>query len=272
MSETYPIVIVRGGGDIATGVAVRLHRAGFAVVVTDVAMPLAVRRLVAFAEAIYEGETLVEEIKACRVNDGGAVKRALSERVVPVIVDPTAEIRHTLPPLALIDGRMVKRPSDLLLDAAPMIIGLGPGFTAGKDCHAVVETNRGHHMGRVFWEGSAQDDTGIPEKVAGHDVDRVLRAPTSGRFEGLQPLASIMAKGTAVGKVGGMPVHAPFTGALRGLLHSGLHVEVGAKVGDLDPRCDPTYCYQISDKSLAVGGGVLEALLSQPQIRARLEA
>ncbi len=272
MSEVHPIVVVRGGGDVATGVAVRLHRAGFAVVVTEVAMPLAVRRLVAFAEAIYAGETLVEEIKARRVDDIGAAKRALSNKVVPVVVDPSAEIRHAFPLLALIDGRMVKLPSDLPLDAAPIIIGMGPGFTAGVDCHAVVETNRGHYMGRVFWEGSAQDDTGVPEKVAGHDVDRVLRAPASGRFEGMKPLASVVAKGTAVGKVGGMPVHAPFTGALRGLLHSGLHVEEGAKVGDLDPRCDPTYCYQISDKSLAVGGGVLEALLSQPQIRASLGA
>jgi xanthine dehydrogenase accessory factor len=272
MNEGYPIVIVRGGGDIATGVAARLHRAGFAVVVTEIAVPLAVRRLVAFAEAIYAGKTSVEEIKARRVEDAGAAKLALSEKVVPVIVDPPAEIRHTLPPLALIDGRMVKRPSDLSLDAVPMIIGLGPGFMAGMDCHAVVETNRGHHMGRVFWEGSAQDDTGIPEKVAGHDVDRVLRAPASGRFEGMRPLASVVAKGTAVGKVGGVPVHAPFTGTLRGLLHDGLHIDAGAKVGDLDPRCDPTYCYQISDKSLAVGGGVLEALLSQPQIRAHVKA
>ena len=272
MSETHPIVIVRGGGDVATGAAARLHRAGFAVVVTEIEMPLAVRRLVAFAEAIYAGETSVEEIQARRVDDVEGVKRALSGGVVPVIVDPTAEIRQALKPLALIDGRMVKRPSDLPLEAAPMIIGLGPGLTAGVDCHAVVETNRGHHMGRVFWEGSAQDDTGIPEKVAGHDVDRVLRAPASGRFKGMQSLASVVAKGTAVGKVGGVPVHASFTGALRGLLHSGLHVEIGAKVGDLDPRCDPMYCYQISDKSLAVGGGVLEALLSQPQIRARLEA
>jgi xanthine dehydrogenase accessory factor len=158
------------------------------------------------------------------------------------------------------------------MDAAPFVIGLGPGHTAGIDCHAVVETNRGHHMGRVFWKGSAQDDTGIPERVAGYDIDRVLRAPASGRFEGMQPLASVVAKGTAVGKVGGVPVHAPFTGALRGLLHSDLYVEAGAKIGDLDPRCDPIYCYQISDKSLAVGGGVLEALLSQTQTRARLKA
>ncbi len=262
-----PLVLIRGGGDIATGVAARLFRCGFAVVVTEIPFPLAVRRLVSLAEAVYAGEVHIEDLRGLLVNEAGAVEAAVQTGVIPVLVDPEAECRKTLQPVALVDGRMLKRPSELGPNAAPMVIGLGPGFVAGKDCHAVVETNRGHRMGRVVWRGTAEADTAQPEKVMGFDVERVLRAPASGSVRGLRPLATVVRKGDPIAVVGEAQVFAPFDGTLRGLIHDGVWVEADAKMGDLDPRAEPAHCYEISDKALAVGGGVLEALLSRAENR-----
>jgi xanthine dehydrogenase accessory factor len=251
-------------------VAARLHRSGFDVVVVEIEKPLAVRRLVSLAEAIYAGEAEIEELHGRRVESAAVVESALEEGVIPVLVDPMAESRHQLEPVVLVDGRMRKKAPEIGIEAARLVIGLGPGFTAGHDCHAVVETNRGHYMGRVYWEGSAEPDTTIPENVANYDRDRVLRSPTAGIFEEKKMLGSIVRKGEVIAVVNRIPLQAPFSGALRGLLHSGLEVEAGTKVGDLDPRGETSYCYQISDKSLAVGGGVLEAILSRHEIRALL--
>jgi xanthine dehydrogenase accessory factor len=165
---------------------------------------------------------------------------------------------------------MRKTPPELGLNAAPFVIGLGPGFLVGRDCHAVVETNRGHAMGRVLWQGAAEEDTAIPEAVASFDLDRVLRSPADGIFQGILPLASAVKRGERIATVGEEPLTAPFDGVLRGLLHDGLQVEAGMKVGDLDPRGIAAYCKTISDKSRAVGGGVLEALLSRGEIRLQL--
>ncbi len=270
MRSDRPLVLIRGGGDLATGTAARLHRCGFDVVVTEIAKPIAVRRLVALAEAVYTGEVHIEDLLGRRVEDLATVPRVLEEGVIPVLVDPAAACRRSLQPQVLVDGRMHKALPEIGMEAAPLVIGLGPGFTAGLDCHAVIETNRGHNLGRVYWEGSAEADTAVPEEVADYDVDRVLRAPNTGQFEGRMPLGSIVREGEVIAAVDGIPLEAPFDGALRGLLHSGLEVEVGMKVGDLDPRGESSYCYQISDKSLAVGGGVIEAILSRPQFRVRL--
>ncbi|MGA9533119.1 MAG: selenium-dependent molybdenum cofactor biosynthesis protein YqeB [Anaerolineales bacterium] len=263
-------VLLRGGGDLATGVAVRLQRAGFHVLVTEIEQPLAVRRLVAAAEAIYSGEVQIEECTARRIDIVGDAELAWRQGVIPVLVDPTLECRSELNLLALIDGRMRKSPPEIGMQAAPMVIGLGPGFTAGLDCHAIVETNRGHHMGRVIWAGTAEADTGVPERVAGHDVDRVLRAPADGALVAHAELGEVIEEGQTIATVDGSPLTAPFRGALRGLIHDGLRVQRGDKVGDLDPRAEPSYCTHISDKALAVGGGVLEALLSRPEIRRSL--
>lgn len=270
MSGAQPIVLVRGGGDLATGVAARLHRCGFAVIVLEIAKPLAVRRLVALAQAVFVGEVKVEELVGRRVEDVVAARKAMEKGVIPVMVDPQATLRFEFEPLALVDGRMLKRPPEFGVDAAPMVIGLGPGFEAGVDCHAVVETHRGHHMGRVLWEGAAQADTAIPEPVAGYDADRVLRAPAPGAIRARLELGTVVRRGEVVATFGDVPLRVPFDGVLRGLLHDGVEVEAGVKVGDLDPRGDPSFCHEISDKALAVGGGVLEALFSRPAIRRRL--
>jgi xanthine dehydrogenase accessory factor len=262
--------MIRGGGDLATGVAARLHRCGFDVVVLEIEKPLAVRRLVSLAEAVYSGEVDIEELQGRRIESVAFVESALEEGVIPILVDPLAESRHQLEPVVLVDGRMRKTAPEIGMEAAQLVIGLGPGFTVGHDCHAVVETNRGHHMGRVYWEGSAEPDTTIPEGVANYNLDRVLRSPAAGMFEGKMKLGSIVSEGEVIAVVNGVPLQAPFPGALRGLLHNGLDVETGTKVGDLDPRGEASYCYQISDKSLAVGGGVLEAILSRHEIRALL--
>lgn len=265
-----PLVLIRGGGDLATGVAARLHRTGFDVVVLEVPQPRAIRRLVALAEAVYAGRAVIEDLHGVHCADVEAARSALSAGLIPVLVDPQADSRAALHPVALVDARMRKGPPELGLEAAPFVVGLGPGFTAGVDCHAVVETQRGHHLGRVLWQGQAAPDSGVPEAVAGHDRDRVLRAPAAGVLEALVPLGAVVRAGDEIARMGGVPLHAPFAGTLRGLLHDGLEVVQGEKVGDLDPRGVPAYCREISDKSLAVGGGVLEALLSQPEIRRRL--
>jgi xanthine dehydrogenase accessory factor len=265
-------VVLRGGGDLATGVAVRLTRAGFHVLVTEIEHPLAVRRLVALAEAVYAGEIRIEDCTGRRIDSADQAEDVWRQGGIPVLVDPELARTQAISMLALVDGRMRKVPPKLGMEAAPLVIGLGPGFTAGQDCHAVVETNRGHHMGRVLWRGSAEADTGVPERVAGHDADRVLRAPADGVLRSAASLGEVIGAGAVVAEVNGVQLTAPFRGALRGLVHDGVVVQRGDKVGDLDPRAEPSYCTQISDKALAVGGGVLEALLSQPEIRRSLGA
>jgi xanthine dehydrogenase accessory factor len=261
---------MRGAGDLATGVAARLWRCGFAVVLTEIAQPLAVRRLVALAEAVYSGEVQVEDLRGVRVETGPDVLRVLQDGALPVLVDPQAGIRSHLSFRALIDARMRKAAPEEGRQAGAFVVGLGPGFRAGVNCHAVVETHRGHTLGRVYWSGAALPDTAIPEPVGSESLGRVLRAPAAGPLAGRVPLGSLLRKGETIAESGGVELLAPFDGALRGLLHDGLFVNAGDKVGDLDPRGVPAYCSQISDKSLAVGGGVLEALLSQKDIRREL--
>ncbi len=274
MSTTHQrrlLVLLRGGGDLASGVAYRLYRAGLPVLVTELPQPLVVRRLVAFAEAVYCGVHVVEDITARRVDDLGSALEAVARREIPVLVDPKASVLPRLRESAevvLVDGRMTKRPPDLGMDAAPLVIGLGPGFVAGENCHAVVETNRGHFLGRVYWQGSAQPDTGVPEAVLKHQADRVLRAPCDGVLEERAAIGTQVDRGQVVALVGDQPVRAPFDGVLRGLVHGGLHVTRGMKIGDVDPRADPRYARLISDKALAVGGGVLEAVLVRYPVEA----
>jgi xanthine dehydrogenase accessory factor len=249
---------------------VRLHRAGFPVVILEMPQPLAVRRLVALAEAVYAGRVEVEGVDGKLAASVADVPAMLEARLVPILIDTEARSLAELRPAVIVDGRMRKRPSDLAPDAAGLIIGLGPGFVAGADCHAAIETQRGHHLGRVVWHGQTSQDTRIPDAVEGYAVDRVLRAPRPGVMQGRVEIGSLVRMGDVLAVIDGDTVTAPFDGALRGLLHDGVPVERGMKLGDLDPRREPSYCREISEKALAVGGGVLEAVLSRPDIRRSL--
>lgn len=264
------LILIRGGGDLASGIAYRLHKSGLKVLVAELPQPLCVRRKVSFSEAVYEGEITIEGITGRLVNTD-QVPSTLNKDEIPVLIDPDLEILNSqLSITVLVDARLTKRTPDIGLASAKLIIGLGPGFTAAKNCHAVIETHRGHTLGRVYWEGSALADTGIPEEVLGRRADRVLRAPADGELITHGDIGDHFDEGQTIAEVGGIPLRAPFSGVLRGLIRPGLHVKKGLKVGDLDPRDDPVYCTMISDKSLTLGGSVLEAILSRPDLRKRL--
>ncbi|MCC7354956.1 MAG: EF2563 family selenium-dependent molybdenum hydroxylase system protein [Anaerolineae bacterium] len=262
------LVLIKGAGDMASGVAWRLHRAGFPIVMTELAQPLAVRRAVCFAEAIFIGETTVEGVVARRVPDVAAARALLAQGMIPMPVDPVARCREELAPAVLVDGIMAKANTGTRLADAPLVIALGPGFTAGVDCHVVIETNRGHALGRALWHGSAQPDTKTPGEIGGYPAElgfsatRVLRAPAAGHVIPRHAIGDRIAQGEVIAEVGGRPVFAPFAGVLRGLIHPAVPVTAGLKIGDLDPRAQVEHCFTISEKSLAVGGGVLEAILT----------
>jgi xanthine dehydrogenase accessory factor len=266
------IILLRGGGDLASGVALRLFRSGIIPFITEMPKPLMVRRLVSFADAVYRGDTKVEGVGARLVNTLGEAQESKSAGIIPVLVNPHLSLLSKNQVLVLIDARMTKQNPSSGLDAADLVIGLGPGFVVGEHCHAVVETKRGHQLGRVYWEGSAQADTGIPGSIAKYSRDRVLRAPADGNVRGIAKIGDQLKKGDLIAEVNGKEVHAPFEGVLRGLIHPSADVVNGMKIADLDPRNDPSFVHQVSDKAMAIGGAVLEALLSQSVIRERLWA
>jgi xanthine dehydrogenase accessory factor len=260
MFEEYR-VLIKGAGDLATGVAWRLWRAGFPLVMTDLAQPLAIRRRVAFAEAIYAGETTVEGITARHVEGREAVLEAWAQGELPVVVAGDDSMVAWLKPEVVVDAIMAKKNWGTHINDAPLVIGLGPGFTAGVDVHAVIETNRGHYLGRVLWSGSAQADTRTPGNIAGAAGKRVVRAPAAGVFNACRQIGELVQAGETLGWVDQTPVAAPLSGVLRGLIHDGVQVHAGLKIGDVDPRAELQHCFTISEKSLAIGGGVLEAVL-----------
>ena len=260
-------ILLRGGGDLASGVAYRLARAGCQVIITELPQPLAVRRLVSFSEAVYEGSIVIEGVEGARADRAQAALELARQGKIAVLVDQAAESRGIIQPHVLIDGRMMKQPPELGKGTAPLVIGLGPGFVAGESCDAVVETKRGNRMGRVYWHGAAEADTGMPESVGNRRQERVLRSPCAGRFISSVEICAMVEEGQVLAEVNGCAIRAQFQGILRGLLHSGVEVAAGVKVGDIDPRADPDLCMHFSDKALAVGGGVLEAILSYPELR-----
>lgn len=255
------LVLIRGGGDLGSGVAHRLHRAGFKVVILELLQPLVIRRTVSFASAVYEGHITVEGVEARLVHDSAEIEDLLAQGIVPVIVDPEGASIPFLKPEVIVDARMAKRNLGTTITDAPIVIGLGPGFTAGQDVHAVIETARGHNLGRVILRGSAEADTHIPGLVQGYGRERVLWAPCAGLFHGLLHIGERVEAGQAVAYVADQPVLASISGVLRGILHDNVPVREGQKVGDVDPRGVAEYCFTISDKSRAIGGGVLEAIL-----------
>ncbi|MBP9501092.1 MAG: EF2563 family selenium-dependent molybdenum hydroxylase system protein [Candidatus Promineofilum sp.] len=258
-------ILLRGGGDLATGVAWRLHHAGFPVVVTELPNPLVVRRRVALATAVLEGEITVESLRAVRVETPDEAWTLAQTGLIPVLAAPDIAQRLNSSLVtrysSIVDARMAKRNIDTAIDQAPLVVALGPGFTAGVDCHAVVETNRGHRLSRVIWHGTAEANTGTPGIVAGKGRERVLRAPADGIARWRVDIGDRVREGEILGDVAGHEIAAPFDGVVRGLIAPGTVVPVGLKIGDIDPRDDVAACFTISEKALAIGGGVLEAVL-----------
>ena len=255
------LILIRGAGDIATGIALRLKRAGLDVVMTDIPKPTAIRRTVCFSQAIVHGETKVEDVTARLAASAEEVPALLAEGVIPVLADPEGACIPELKPDAVVDAILAKRNLGTKITDAPVVVGVGPGFTAGEDCHAVVETMRGHYLGRVIHKGPAIPNTGIPGLIGGFAGERVLRAPADGIFHQLLEIGAQVKMGDIAATVNGETMVCTLDGVLRGILPEGTPVHKGMKSGDIDPRCSVDHCYCASDKALAVGGGVLEAIL-----------
>ncbi len=267
---SLPYVLLWGGGDLASGVVMRLHAVGIRTLVVEKDQPMVVRRTVSFANAVFEGKMQVEDVTGVLIQTPNEMMSIWGQDQVPVIVDPELTLLAEHPPLVLVDARMRKKYVPLDLNTAEMVIGLGPGFVVDDNCHAAVETNRGHFLGRVYWEGSPEADTGVPGKVQAYARERVLHAPTAGTIQTLKAIGDQVDKGQPILEVGGEQVLAPFDGVLRGLIHDGVQVRKGLKVGDVDPRHETFRCWTVSEKSLAIGGGVLEAILSKSSLRKQI--
>lgn len=259
------LVLIKGAGDIASGIALRLHRAGMQVVMTDLDKPTAIRRTVCFSQAIRLGVCTVEDVTArrCHVDEIKAVLRAGE---IPVLADPECSCREILKPDVVVDAILAKKNLGTKITDAPAVIAVGPGFSAGLDCHAVVETMRGHYLGRVIWDGPAIANTATPGLIGGFAGERVLRAPADGIFRQVLDIGAQVQPGDVAGYVGDMPIVCTIGGILRGILPDETPVHKGMKSGDVDPRCVPDHCLCASDKALAVGGGVLEAILQKTNV------
>ncbi|NNF56316.1 MAG: EF2563 family selenium-dependent molybdenum hydroxylase system protein [Acidimicrobiales bacterium] len=253
------LCVIRGGGDLATGVVWRLWTAGWPVVVSELPAPLTIRRTVSVSTAVSEGQFTVEGMEAILAADAQSAAALAADGAVGVVVSPA------LPALAadvVVDARLAKRNIDTTLGDAPLVVGLGPGFEAGVNCHAAVETKRGHRLGRVLWSGATAANTGVPGTIGGKSGERVLRAPIDGLATWIVKIGDVVEDGQLLGRVNGAQVVAPFSGTVRGLIAENVKLASGLKIGDVDPRIDPSACYEISDKALAIGGGVVEAVLT----------
>lgn len=257
------VIVIKGAGEMATGVACRLFGANLRrILMLETASPLAVRRRVSFCEAVHESSAVVEGIAAVLVKTEEEVFKAWEAGMVAVRVDPQADSLSRLEVDVLIDATLAKRNLGIAVTDAPLVIALGPGFEVGRDCHVVVETNRGHDLGRLLRSGMAAADTGIPGNIGGYTSERVLRAPADGQFVTQKQIGDVVRRGDAIGQVGDAPVLASIDGILRGLIRPGATVKQGLKIGDIDPRQKSAYCDTISEKARAIGGAVLEAVLS----------
>mgnify|MGYP003594776798 CR=1 FL=1 len=281
--RAIPVAVVRGAGDLGTGIAYRLWRCGFRVVCLDLERPLVIRRTVAFASAIYEGRITVEGAQADRIFFADEAVYVWGNNGIPVMADPDGRAISALGPDVVVDAILAKRNTGTRITDAPVVIACGPGFTAGVDCHMVVETQRGHDLGRVLRQGSALPDTGVPGEIGGESARRVVRSPEAGVIVSRRAIGDRVKEGDLIAEIeittplsetartGDRPavrhaeVRATLTGVLRGMIHDGIPVPAGLKIADIDPRADARHCYSISDKALAIGGGVVEAALSSPK-------
>ncbi len=261
-----PWILVRGAGDLATGTIVRLHHCGFRVIVTECAQPSAIRRLAAFCPAVWQGKTQVEGVTCRRIQSPEEAEPVHRAGQIPLLVDERGEAALRLRPVAVVDAILAKRNLGTCREMAPITLGLGPGFTAGEDVDCVVETMRGHQLGRVIHSGSAIANTGIPGNIGGFTVQRVIHAPAAGTITytpGVD-IGTVVRQGQVIAEVGKTPVFATMDGVLRGLIREGYSVRKGLKIADIDPRVEQAACCDtVSDKARAIAGGVVEALLSE---------
>lgn len=262
------LIIVRGGGDLATGTIYKLKKSGFPVLILETANPSAIRRNVAFCEAVYQGIQTVEDMTCHLAESLGQARQLLSEGKLTVLVDPVGVSIREWKPLAVVDGILAKKNLGTSRVMAPITVALGPGFVAGQDVDAVIETKRGHNLGRVLWSGSAAPNTGIPGIIGGYGKERVIHCPAAGILRNVKKITDTVSKGDVIALVetetGTVPVEATLDGILRGLIRDGYPVRVGFKMADIDPRAEEyDNCFTISDKARCIAGGVLEAILQR---------
>ena len=253
-------ILIKGAGDLATGIASRLYGAGHQILMTEIDIPLTVRRTVALSRAVYERTAKVEEMEAFRADSKEDAQRILERGDIAVMVDSEARCRGWYRPEVIVDAILAKKNLGTQITDAPFVIGVGPGFTAGKDCHCVIETKRGHTLGNIIWKGSAIPNTGVPGNVGGYTRERLIRASADGIVEPQTQIGDLVEKGQVVAVTGGQPVYAQMSGIVRGMLQRGVPVKEGLKIGDIDARTEVSHCYMISDKARAIGGGTLEAV------------
>ena len=260
-------ILILGAGDLSSGIALRLKHCGHDIIMTETDMPTCVRRSVSFAEAVYNGSHTIEDVTSDFVTDWNMIDDVIKLNHIAVISDEQSKAVNLLKPDILIDARMAKINLGITADDAPYVIAIGPGFCAGKDCHAVIETKRGHTLGRVIYSGYAIPNTGIPGNVGGYTTERLISSTAAGIFHPIRNIGDSVNKGEAVAYVETdegtrCEVYANLTGVLRGILHDGVKVTPGMKSGDVDARCEKEYCFSVSDKALSIAGGVLEAIYS----------
>ena len=255
------MVLIKGAGDLATGIAYRLKKSGFDIVMTEIHKPTTVRRTVAFSQAVFDNEIVIEGIKGVKVNNINEIYEEIREGNIPIIIDENAEIIKELRPDVVVDAIIAKKNLGTSIEDAPIVIGVGPGFEARVDCHLVVETKRGHYLGKVIEEGSAIPNTGVPGNIGGYTKERIIRASSNGKIKPLVAIGDFVKKGDIVAYIDGIEVLAEIDGIVRGMLQEGIEVFKGMKSGDIDPRCEKDHCFTISDKARSIGGGVLEAIM-----------
>lgn len=265
-TRTNQLVVVRGGGDIATGTIHKLHRCGYPVLVLETGCPSAIRRCVAFSEAVYDGTAEVEGVVCVKAGGYEEARSILEQGDVPMLIDESCGVFGQVRPWAVVDAILAKKNLGTSRDMADKTIGLGPGFTAGQDVDLVIETMRGHNLGRIIGNGSAEPNTGVPGMIGGFGAERVIHAPAKGIFFGKALIGNMVEKGQLIGSIvtgqGETGVYAPLTGLLRGIIKDGYPVTEGFKIADIDPRkSEYENCFTISDKARCIAGSVLEGLL-----------
>jgi xanthine dehydrogenase accessory factor len=254
-------VLIIGGGEVASAVAHKLHRSHFKVCLTEIPQPIAVSRGASFCEVVYDGVVEIEGVKARRINAYEEIAHVWGRNEIPLLVDPQAKVKGWLKPDIMIDAIMAKRNTGTAINDAPFVIGLGPGFYAGKDVHAVVETNNSENLGKVILQGEAEPNTGIPLEVGLLTRERAMFSPIEGVFHASLKIGDMVKKGDIVGFIENVPIKTQIDGVLRALLRDGLHINNGAKLGEIDPRGEKWLCYAIRPRMRTIGGGVLEAIL-----------